>query len=72
MRSDGKFCFREKERHFGIMNEENYWDHNVESDSVESPLVCVSGNRMVLVLNESRKMYVSLELIAGSGKKEFK
>ena len=25
-----------------IMNEENDWDHNVEADAVEGPVVCVS------------------------------
>ena len=25
-----------------IMNEENDWDHNVEGDAVEGPVVCVS------------------------------
>ena len=42
-------CFSEKERGKvrkdcmeRIMNEENDWDHNVEGDSVEVPVVCVS------------------------------
>ena len=47
--NDGKFCFSEKERGKvwkdfmeGIMNEGNDWDHNVEGDAVEGPVVCVS------------------------------
>ena len=46
--SDGKLCFGEKERGKiwkdyieRIMNEENDWDHNVEGDAVEGPVVCV-------------------------------
>ena len=25
-----------------IMNEENDWDHNIDGDAVESPVLCVS------------------------------
>ena len=46
---DGKLCLSEKERGKvwkdymeRIMNEENYWDQNVEGDAVEGPVVCVS------------------------------
>ena len=45
--SDRKLCFSEKERGKvwkdymeRIMNEENYWDHNVEGDAVEGPVTC--------------------------------
>ena len=47
--SDGRQCFSEKEggkvwKDYmeRIMNEENDWDHNVEGDAVEGPVVCVS------------------------------
>ena len=47
--SDGKLCFSEKEKckiwkdyMERIINEENDWDHNVEGDAVEDPVVCVS------------------------------
>ena len=29
-----------------IMNEENDWQHNVEGDEVEGPMVCVSRQAM--------------------------
>ena len=29
-----------------VMNEENYWDHYVEGDAVEGPVVCVSREEM--------------------------
>ena len=73
--SDGKLCFREKERGNvwkgymeGIMNEENLLDHNVEGDAVEGSVVCVNREDVLLALNENRKSPwasdVSLELIA--------
>ena len=47
--SDGKLCLSEQERGNvwkdyveGVMNVENDWDHNVERDTVEGPVVCVS------------------------------
>ena len=47
--SDANLCFSEHERGkvwkdcmAMITNEENYWDHNVEGDSVEGSVVCVS------------------------------
>ena len=53
--SDGKLCFSEKERGKvwkdymeRIMNEENDWDHDVEGDAVEGPVVCVSREEKVL------------------------
>ena len=56
-----------------IINEENDWDHNVEGNAVEGPVVCVSRVGMLQALNEmkTRKAHgpseVSLELIAASG-----
>ena len=51
---DGKLCFCEKERVKvckdyleRIMNEENDWDHNVEGDAVEGPVVCVSREEVL-------------------------
>ena len=45
-RSDGKLCFSEKERGKvwkdymeRIMNDENYFDRNVEGDAEEGPVV---------------------------------
>ena len=47
---DEKLCFSEKERgKVGkdymerIMSEENDWDHDVEVEAVEGPVVCVSN-----------------------------
>ena len=57
--SDGKQSFSEKE--IGkvwkeymerITNEENDWDHNVEEDGVEGPVVCVSKEEVLQALNE--------------------
>ena len=31
-----------------IMNEENDWDHNMEGDAVEGPVVWVSGEEVVV------------------------
>ena len=45
---DGKLRYSEKEKGKDwkdyierIINEENYWDHNVEVDAVEGPVVCI-------------------------------
>ena len=78
--SDGKLCFSEKERGKvwmdymeRIMNEENYWDHNVEGDAVEGPVVSVIREEVLQALNEMKTekapgpSLVSLELIAASG-----
>ena len=53
------------------MNEENDWDHNVEGDVVEGPVVCVSiEEEVVQVLIEFKTQNapgtsdISLELIA--------
>ena len=60
--SDGKLCFSEKEgckvwKDYveRILDEENDWDHNVEGDAVEGPVVCVSGEELLQALNENRK-----------------
>ena len=56
-----------------ILNEENDWDHNVEGDTVEGPVVCVSREDVLQALNEMktgnapRASEVSFELIAASG-----
>ena len=59
--SDGKLCFSEKERGKvwkdyaeGIMNDENDWDHNVERDAVECPVVCVSREELLQALHEMK------------------
>ena len=78
--SDGKLCFTEMERcnvwkdyMERIMNEENYWDHNVEGDAVEGLVVCENTQDVLQVLNEMKTgkapgpSEVSLELIASSG-----
>ena len=57
----------------GIMNEENYWDYNVERNAVEGPVVCVSREEVLQASNEMKTgkapgpSVVSLELIAASG-----
>ena len=56
-----------------IMNEENDWDHNVEADSVEGPVVCVSREDVLQALNVMKTgkdpgpSEVSLVLITASG-----
>ena len=35
-----------------IKNEENYWDHNVEGDAVEGPVVCVSREEVLHALHK--------------------
>ena len=57
-----------------IMNEENDWDHNVQGDAVEGPVVCVSREEVLQALDEMKAgknhglSDVSLQLIAASGK----
>ena len=34
------------------MNEENYWDCNVEGDAMEGPVVCVDREGVPQALNE--------------------
>ena len=55
---DGKLCLSGKEKGNvwkdymeRIMNEENYWDHNVEGDGV-GPVVSVSREEMLQTFNE--------------------
>ena len=38
-----------------IMNKDNDWDHNVEGDAVEGPVVCVNREEVLQALNENRK-----------------
>ena len=59
--SDGKLRLSEKERrkvwkdHMEkIMNQENYWNHNVEEDSAESRVVCVGREEVLQALNKNR------------------
>ena len=60
-----------------IMNEENDWDHDVEGDVVEGPVVRVSREEVILMLNEIKTENnhgtsdASLELITPSRKYEF-
>ena len=78
--SDGKLYFSEKKRDKvwkdykeSIMNEENDLEHSVEGDVVDVPVVYVSRDEVLQVLNEMKtgKAYgpseVSLELITASG-----
>ena len=78
--SDGLLCFSEKERGIvwndymeGVLTEESDWDHNVEGDAVEGPVVCVNSEKMLQALNEVKTgkapgpSEVSLELIAANG-----
>ena len=60
--SDGKLCFSEKERGKvwndymeRITNEENHWNHNVEGDAVEGPVVCVSREEVLQTLHKTRR-----------------
>ena len=76
----GSLCFSEKERGRvwkdyveRIMNEVNDWDHKVEGDAVEGPVVLVSREEVLQALCEMKTgkapepSEVSLELIAASG-----
>ena len=36
------------------MNEENDWDHNVEGDAVEGPVVTVNREKVLQPLNEMK------------------
>ena len=75
-KSDGKLCFSEKERGNvwmdymeRTMSDENDWDHNVERDAVEGPVVCVSREEVLQALNALKTgkapgpSKVSLELL---------
>ena len=37
-----------------IMNEENDFDHNVETDTVEAPVVCAGREEVLPALNETK------------------
>ena len=56
--SDGKLCFSENERGSleglcgKIVNKQNVWDHNMEGDAVEGPVVCVGRQEVLQALNE--------------------
>ena len=59
--SDGKLCFIVmeigkvwKDYTDKIVNKENDWDHNVEADAEEGPVVCVSREDVLQVLNETK------------------
>ena len=45
------------------MNEENDWDHNVEGESVDGPVVCVSREEVLQALNENRKSPITFRSI---------
>ena len=57
----------------GNMSEENDWDHDVEGDAVEGPVVCVSREEVLQALNERKTgkapgpSEMSLELFAAIG-----
>ena len=46
-----------------ITNEENYWDHNVEGDVVEDPVVCVGREEVLQALYENKKSSWTLRCI---------
>ena len=56
-----------------IMNKENDWDHNVEGDAVEGPVVCLSREEVLQALNKMKTgkapgpSDISSEWIAASG-----
>ena len=77
--SDGKLSFSDNERGKVcndymemIVNDENYWFHNVEGDAVEGPVILVGRVEMLQALNVLKTgkapgpSEVSLELIAAS------
>ena len=39
-----------------IMNEENYWEHNVEGDAVEGQVICVRRDEVLQAIKENRKI----------------
>ena len=45
------------------MNEENDWDHDVEGDAVEGPVVCVSREEVLQALYEIRKSPLTFKCI---------
>ena len=59
--SDRKLCFSEKERCKvwkdyleRIINEKNDWDHYVEGETVEGPIVFVCREEVLQALNEMK------------------
>ena len=56
-----------------IMNEENEWDHVVETEVVEGPVVKVAGNEIVEAMQKMKSgkatelSEVSVEMIVASG-----
>ena len=56
-----------------IVYKENDWDHNMEGDAVEGPVVCVSREEVLQALSEIKTgknpgpSEVSLELISPNG-----
>ena len=56
--SDEKLCFSEIERgsldglHGKNVNKQNVWDHNMEGDAVEGPVVCVGRQEVIQTSNE--------------------
>ena len=38
-----------------IMKEENDWDHNVEGDAVEGPVICIGREDVFQALHEIKK-----------------
>ena len=44
------------------MNDENNWDHNMETDALEGPVVCVSRVEVVQALNEMEKKSLDLQM----------
>ena len=53
--SDEKLCLSEKERGKvwkdcieRIMNDENDWDHNMEGNTVQGPVICVCREEVLL------------------------
>ena len=62
-----------KENMEKIMNEENEWDHMVETDVVEGPVEKVARNQIVKAMQKIKSekatgpSEVSMEMIAASG-----
>ena len=74
--SDEKLCFNTKEKGKvwkdfveRMMNEENDWDHSVEGDAVETPVVCVGREQALNEVKTGRAnghSEVLLKLIAAN------
>ena len=48
-----------------IMMEENDWDHNMEGDAIEGPVVGVSREEVIRALNENLKSLWTFRSITG-------